>query len=100
VVHISEVCRQLRVPRRTLHRAFDEALGIGPIAFLKHRRLCGAHTALRSGIPDGLTISDLAIRHGFQNVGRFAGYYQELFGEYPSETRRNRQLNPETYFSC
>jgi hypothetical protein len=39
-VHIAQICSQLRIPRRTLHRAFHEALGIGPIAFFRYRRLC------------------------------------------------------------
>jgi AraC-like DNA-binding protein len=86
-VHISEICSQLHVSRRTLHRAFHEALGIGPIAFLRHRRLCAVHTALRA--PKNIaTISDVAMQFGFQNLGRFAGYYRQLFGEYPSDTRR------------
>jgi AraC family ethanolamine operon transcriptional activator len=62
-------------------------LGIGPVGFLRHRRLCAAHTALRAR-EDIPTISDIALQHGFQNLGRFAGYYHQLFGEYPSETRR------------
>ena len=28
------------------------------------------------------------MQFGFQNLGRFAGYYHQLFGEYPSDTRR------------
>jgi len=90
IVHVSEICEQLHVARRTLHRAFHEALGIGPIAYLRYRRLCAAHLALRSGTMTDLTISDLAIQNGFQNVGRFASYYHELFKEYPSETRRRQ----------
>lgn len=86
-VHISEICSQLHLSRRTLHRAFHEALGVGPIAFLRDRRLCAVHTALRAQ-KDIRTISDVAMHYGFQNIGRFAGYYRQLFGEYPSETRQ------------
>jgi AraC family ethanolamine operon transcriptional activator len=89
-IHISEICGHLHVPRRTLHRAFHEALGTGPIAFLRHRRLCAAHTALRAS-EDIRTISDIAMQFGFQNLGRFAGYYHQLFGEYPSETRQRHR---------
>ena len=89
VVHISQICSQLHLSRRTLHRAFHEALGLGPIAFLRYRRLCAVHTTLRAA-DDVRTISDLAMQHGFQNLGRFSGYYHQLFGEYPSETRRQR----------
>ncbi|MGY3614501.1 helix-turn-helix domain-containing protein [Bradyrhizobium sp. USDA 10063] len=87
-IHISQICDQLRVSRRTLHRAFHEALGIGPIAFLRYRRLCAVHKALRSGILPNETIADLALQFGFLNVGRFAQYYRELFGEYPSDTKQ------------
>lgn len=89
-VHISQICGQMHVSRRTLHRVFQEALGIGPVAFLRHRRLCAVHAAL--GAPKDIrTISEIALQYGFQNLGRFSGYYHRLFGEYPSETRR-RQL--------
>ncbi|OAF07838.1 hypothetical protein AYJ54_16565 [Bradyrhizobium centrolobii] len=87
-VHISELCNQLHVSRRSLHRAFHEAIGVGPVAFLRYRRLCAIHTALRFHHADDTKISDLAIQHGFLNMGRFAEYYHKLFGEYPSQTRR------------
>jgi hypothetical protein len=28
------------------------------------------------------------MKYGFWHLGRFSGYYRELFGEYPSETAR------------
>ena len=85
--HLPSLQSTFMSPRRTLHRAFHEALGIGPIAFLRHRRLCAVHTALRAP-RTSRTISDIAMQFGFQNFGRFAGYYHRLFGEYPSETRQ------------
>jgi AraC-like DNA-binding protein len=90
-IHISEICNHMHLSRRTLHRAFQEALGIGPITFLRHRRLCAVHSALRAP-KDIRTISDIAMLYGFQNIGRFSSYYQHLFGEYPSETRRRHLL--------
>lgn len=32
------------------------------------------------------TIAEIALQHGFLNLGRFSGYYRALFDEYPSET--------------
>ena len=91
-IHISEICSQLHLTRRTLHRAFHEAVGIGPIAFLRYLRLCAVHTALRAGLSADDTIANLALAHGFLNVGRFAFYYRQLFGENPSDTRRKRAI--------
>ena len=101
-VHISEICTECGVSRRSLHRAFDEVLGIGPVTFLQRKRLCDIHSALRDSDPATTTISEIALQHGFLNLGRFSGYYRALFGEYPSETfgkpcpgrRRQRPASP------
>ena len=85
-VHISEICVEFGVSRRSLHRAFDETLGVGPITFMQRKRLCNVHSALRSGDPSATTIAEVAMQHGFLNLGRFSGYFRALFDEYPSET--------------
>jgi AraC-like DNA-binding protein len=85
-VHISEICAGCGVSRRSLHRAFDEVLGIGPVTFLQRKRLCDIHSALRDCDPATTTIAEIALQHGFLNLGRFSGYYRALFDEYPSET--------------
>jgi AraC-like DNA-binding protein len=96
-VHISEICAHLNVTRRTLHRAFFDALGLGPITFLRHKRLCAIHSALRDSDPATTTVAQIAIQHGFIELGRFSHYYHSLFGEYPSETLRSRgrRVDPE-----
>lgn len=85
-VHISEICGRLNISRRTLHRAFQDALGIGPVTFLQRRRLCSIHSILRNSDPATTTIAEVALQHGFVNLGRFSGYYRGLFEEYPSQT--------------
>jgi AraC-like DNA-binding protein len=85
-VHISEICAQFNVSRRSLHRAFYDMLGLGPVTFLRRKRLCAIHSALRENTPATATIGEIAMQHGFIELGRFAHYYRSLFGEYPSET--------------
>ena len=97
-VHISEICAHLNVTRRTLHRAFFDALGLGPITFLRYKRLCVIHSVLRDSDPATTTVAQVAIQHGFIELGRFSHYYHSLFGEYPSETlgRRGARANPKS----
>lgn len=38
-VHVSEICTELRLSRRSLHRAFHEVFGVGPVTFLRYKRL-------------------------------------------------------------
>jgi AraC-like DNA-binding protein len=85
-IHISEICSRLRVSRRTLHRAFHDAVGIGPIAFLRSKRLCAAHRTLLNSDPIKTTVTQVALEHGFANLGRFCGEYYSQFNEYPSRT--------------
>jgi AraC family ethanolamine operon transcriptional activator len=96
-VHISEICAHLNVTRRTLHRAFFDALGLGPITFLRYKRLCVIHSVLRDSDPATTTVAQVAIQHGFIELGRFSHYYHSLFGEYPSETlgRRGARADPK-----
>jgi AraC family ethanolamine operon transcriptional activator len=85
-VHISEICAELNVSRRTLHRAFFDFLGVGPVTFLRHKRLCAVHSILKDSNPETVTVSQVAMQQGFVELGRFSHYYHSLFGEYPSET--------------
>jgi AraC family ethanolamine operon transcriptional activator len=89
-VHVSEICAHLNVSRRTLHRAFYDVLGLGPITYLRHKRLCAIHSVLRDSNPATSTVAQVAIQHGFIELGRFSHYYHSLFGEYPSETLGGR----------
>jgi AraC-like DNA-binding protein len=90
-IHISEICSQLHVSRRTLHRAFHDAIGLGPAAFLRRKRLCSVHKTLRGSDPMNTTVAEVALQHGFANLGRFSGDYRWLFDEYPSQTLDARQ---------
>jgi AraC family ethanolamine operon transcriptional activator len=92
-LHISEICSALHVSRRTLHRAFHDGIGLGPVAFLRRKRLCSVRKILRSSDPMATNVARVAMEYGFANLGRFSGDYRQLFDEYPSQTlaagRRN-----------
>lgn len=96
-VHVSEIGEKLKLKRRTLYRAFDEALGIGPIEFLRAKRLSMVHLRLRQASPDETGVLDVATELGFLEFGRFAQQYRALFGEYPRETlhRNARKKRPD-----
>ena len=85
-MHVSEICAVLGVSRRTLHRAFQEVFGLGPVTFLRHKRLCTVHSILRDSSPGSTTVAAQAMQQGFYELGRFAQYYAAMFGERPSQT--------------
>lgn len=80
------LCQISGVSERTLEYAFRAQLGITPARYLRVRRLNGARSELRSSSPGDARVADVAMRHGFWELGRFAREYRELFGELPSQT--------------
>lgn len=85
-ITLDALCRQVHAGRRSLIQGFREHLGMGPMAFLKLRRLHGVRRQLLAADPGEIRIQDLATDWGFFNPGHFARDYRQLFGELPSVT--------------
>ena len=79
------------VPRRTMYRAFQNSMGMGPVTYLRRVRLNGARRALQRKRGRSTTVTDVALEFGFWHLVRFAAQYNELFGESPNETLHRAQ---------
>jgi AraC family ethanolamine operon transcriptional activator len=87
-VNTLELCQALALSRRTLHRAFADMLGMGPRTYLRLRALSAARKALVGGREAGASVTQVALDHGFWELGRFSVTYRAMFGESPSQTLR------------
>ena len=93
VLYVEDLCRVAGVSERTLRSVFNEAFGLGPIRYLRHRRLHLVRAALRGAIPGRDTVASIATEFGFWEFGRFAQEYKALFGERPSQTLMSDRLD-------
>lgn len=80
---VPEICLQLQQPRRAVERLFRSQLNTSPAQYLLAYRLCRAREDL---IFLGESVTNVAVKYGFYEFGRFAGRYKRFFGETPSET--------------
>lgn len=87
LVPVSELARAAGVTPRTLERAVHAVHATTPLEFLRALRLSEARQTLASG-GSATTVTEVATRFGFHELGRFAGEYRDRFGESPSETLR------------
>jgi AraC-like DNA-binding protein len=87
-LHLPDICALIGATEQTLRRCCREQLGISPKRFLLLRRMQLARRALCAGAPTA-TVTSVATRFGFWDLGRFASVYRSLFGESPSATLRN-----------
>jgi AraC-like DNA-binding protein len=87
-LHVPELCKLVGVPERTLRKCCQQHLGMSPHQYLLRRRVFLARRALLRGDPDAATVTSIATRHGFWELGRFSALYRAMFGEVPSATLR------------
>ncbi len=86
-LYLVEMCTKIGVSGRTLRLHCQEHLGMSPHRYLWLRRMHLARWALASA-DRATTVTEIAIDHGFGELGRFAVAYRRLFGEKPSATLR------------
>lgn len=75
---------------RQLQQSFIQYAGLAPSAWLRMRRLNAAHRDLQQASPAHTTVAEIAMRHSFWHLGRFAEAYRELFNEQPKYTLQRR----------
>ncbi|MBE9204155.1 helix-turn-helix domain-containing protein [Synechocystis salina LEGE 06099] len=84
-ITLKELCEKFYITKTPLNYAFQEMLGLSPLAYLKLLRLHAIHRVLKSADPE-TRITSLMHQFGFWHAGRFSMDYKKLFGESPSET--------------
>jgi len=89
-LYVTDLCVATGVSERTLQYAFQEVIGMSPVAYLTRLRLHRVRKALRMETCGSTTVSDLALRWGFWHFGDFSRAYKDCFGELPSESLRRK----------
>ncbi len=87
-IGVSQLSRVVGMSERELRRAFQFVHGTSPKRYMLAKRLGAVRHELGEVTDPHATVTDVAARHGFSELGRFAGYYKNTFGETPSATLR------------
>ena len=86
-IQVTALCRYAGTTLRTLERTFARDLGISPQQYVKSRRLNAVRRRLLAADREQRAlVTEAALAHGFDHLGRFAGEYRRYFGESPRET--------------
>jgi transcriptional regulator GlxA family with amidase domain len=84
------VAAALDVSVRSLQQGFRQWRSTTPRSHLRRLRLDHVRAELqRTDVP--VSVTEVALRHGFSHLGRFSAYYRAAFGELPGATLRRAQ---------
>lgn len=91
--HLSEavtmdaIAEHVGVSVRSIQQGFRDELGVTPMAYLRERRMERVREELTDAeAADGVTVTEVAERWGFNHLGSFAVLYRKRWGESPSQT--------------
>jgi AraC-like DNA-binding protein len=85
-ISLDAVAAATGTSRRTLARVFGEVIEDTPANYIRRLRLHRIRRDLLCDGTSGCTIYDIAAAWGIGEPGRMAGWYRNMFGEYPNET--------------
>lgn len=84
-IQLADLARAAGLGRSQLNALTQSAFGCSPMALLRRMRLAAAQRDLEERPEQSLT--QLALRYGFEHQGRFSQYYRDAFGEVPRQMR-------------
>jgi AraC-like DNA-binding protein len=87
-LYVAEICSATRMSDRTLRFHCIERLGVSLHRYLWLRRMHQTRRALAVADAANKTVTEIAMDHGFWELGRFSVDYRKFFGESPSATLR------------
>lgn len=87
-ISLEKLAALAKVSVRTLQAGFRDYRGISPMQYLRQIRLDRAHQELLEGVCDQMSVSEVALKWGFNHQGRFSAAFKQRFGQSPSQLLR------------
>lgn len=86
-ISVHELALQVGVSARSLRNGFRQFLGVTPAEYVRRHRLERLHHILLEAPPE-VSITEMMLKCGIFNFGRYASYYRQHYGCRPSDTLR------------
>ncbi|MEN8251490.1 MAG: ATP-binding protein, partial [Bacteroidota bacterium] len=88
--HINELCKAAYISRAHLHRKLKKSIGLSTSEFIRNVRLNEARKLLKT---QKHTVSEVAFKVGYDNLGYFSTLFKKVFDEAPSFYLKEESTN-------
>lgn len=82
----AQLANELNISPRALRKLFNDIFQTSPYQYMLSYRLQCVRRELNRHSASASTISNIATKFGFDELGRFSQYYRRMYGELPSAT--------------
>ncbi|MBV1790728.1 AraC family transcriptional regulator [Marinobacterium sp. D7] len=86
---LEELASCAGISKRQVYNLFNNLFGMTPGEYIRRARLLAVHREISSCLIRE-NITDIALKYGFSNPGRFSQQYKAYVGELPSQTLKKR----------
>ncbi|WP_417527728.1 AraC family transcriptional regulator [Marinomonas shanghaiensis] len=87
-ITVDELASLCQISRKSLYNVFERETGLTPSTYVRRLKLDSVHAELKSN-ERIKNVTQVALKYGFTNLGRFSAQYREQIGELPSQTLRD-----------
>lgn len=89
---VDDLAKICRISRKSLYNLFEREVGMTPHDYAQRLKLEAIYSEFNNNNKIR-NVTEVALKYGFTNLGRFSSYYKEHIGELPSETLRRVSHN-------
>lgn len=86
-ISVGELAELCQISRKSLYNLFERETGLTPSTYVRCLKLESVHSEL-SRNQRIRNVTEVALKYGFTNLGRFSAQYRDHIGELPSHTLR------------
>jgi len=83
-LQVDDLARRANMSASTFHEHFKRNTLASPVQYIKRLRLLKARALL---VADGMNVSQVALRVGYQSSSQFSREYKRLFNHSPGQER-------------
>ncbi|SEF99523.1 AraC-type DNA-binding protein [Marinobacterium lutimaris] len=89
-INIQALASLCRISRKSLYNLFERETGLTPSLYIRQLKLEIIYAELSGDLDNIRNVTEVAMKYGFTNLGRFSAQYRDHIGELPSETLRRQ----------